>query len=338
MENSEPIEVKAEVVESSPQPTSELKIIEAKPGTIVKSNIAAVKAWVDEQLKTYDVPNIENEDGYKQAKRDRTALRNMGKNVDNERKRVTDLYMAPVNAFRDQVKAITDPIDKLDGKMKVAINKYEDDQKAEKKQCLQTYYEDMAPDIALPLDGQDKALVPFERIFAPDWLNRGVPETAAQNEIEGIVGNLAESEKSLDALKLEHPSEAKAVFWATLDINAAIGRNRELVEAEERQKALEAERAGREAERAAMLAAEEEAAQAEPESAPQPAPMPTPTPARRMSVVTTNRPSPVRAFRYHITLDADFTATPEQVQAIVACMKQNGITGGRIAKMGEIDG
>ncbi len=328
---SEPIPVEAEIIETADEPTSELKIIEAKPGIPVKSNIALVKAWVDKQLELYDVPSIKTEDDFKQAKKDRTALRKMGENVEDDRKRVTDLYMAPVNAFRDQVKTITDPITKLDKLMKGAIDKYDKDQKEGKRQRIQEYYEDMAPDIALPLDGQDRALVPFERIFDESWLNRGTSDVEAQQDIDGKLSKLAEAEKSLDSLGLEHVSEAKATFWDTLDINAAINRNRELVEAEKRQRALDAERKAREEEQSAEIAQTPEPETVE--ATVYANPVPTPATGRLQARETPNEDP-----NHRWTLNLDFIATRGTAMQLRNAIKALGITGGTIKDEGVVNG
>ena len=317
--SNEVIEVEAEVIEG---PTSELAVYEAEPGTPIRSNIAAVKAWVDAQLETYAVPCIEDEEGYRQAKRDRTALRKMGAAVDAERKRIKDLYTAPLAAFEAQVKEVTAPVKALDAQMKAAIDAYEAAQADSKMARLQAFYEDLAPDLALPLEGCARALVPFERIADPSWRNRGTNEVAAQNAIGVAVQRLAKMEKEVDGMGLAHAAEAKAAFWEALDPMAAFRRDRELTEQEQRQAALEAERRAREEAAAAAQAAPEPQTEPPMGVEPQQAETAAQEPPERPEAA----PGVVFEEAFDVTVDY-YAVTRSQMDGLVAYCRANGIHG-----------
>lgn len=276
-------------------PTSELHIIKAVPGSDIVSNIEGLKAWVTEQIETYAANEIKTEDDYAQAKRDRTSLRAMGTTIDNERKRIKTLYTAPLKAFEDSVKDVTAPINQLDVKMKEAIDTYDEQVKQAKSAIIRAHYEEFAPDIALPLEGQSAALVPYERVENPQWLNRSVTDKAACDALEEVVRDIAGHEATLNSLGLAHESEARAEFFQTLSVEAAIERDRQLTEQEEREAALRAERDRCEAEDAAERPAEAtvEAPEAvgapedvPPESGPERPPEPTMTVRLRIEGIT----------------------------------------------------
>jgi hypothetical protein len=106
----------------------------------------------------------------------------------------------------------------------------------------------MMPYIALPLEGQDEALVPFDRIFemhGAKWLNKSVDLMHIESEIESIAKDIVAGERQLDEEGLVHAAAAKAVYWQTLSVDDAIAHDRELCVLEERQAALSAERAQR---------------------------------------------------------------------------------------------
>ena len=83
-------------------------------------------------------------------------------------------------------------------------------------------------------------LVPFEKIFGMyggKWLNKGAALDAIELELGGIVAKIAEGERLVAAASLRHATEAWAVYWQTLDVDAALARDRELCAFEERQAA-----------------------------------------------------------------------------------------------------
>ncbi len=93
---------------------------------------------------------------------------------------------------------------------------------------------------------QYEPLVPFERIFGMfggKWLNKSAGLDAIERELGGIVRAIAEGERRLSDAAPRHATEAWAVFWRTLDADAALARDRELCALEERQALLEQARA-----------------------------------------------------------------------------------------------
>jgi hypothetical protein len=320
--------LQAEIIdEELTAPSSELHIIKAVPGSDIVSNIAGLKTWVELQMMAYDVPNIKTEDDYQQAKRDRTSLRSMSAAIENERKRIKGIYEAPLKAFEASVKDVTAPIGNLDGRMKEAIDTYDEQVKDAKRAIIKQHYEDLAPAIALPLEGQTAALVPYERIEDSKWLNRSITDKAACDELDKIVDGIADDELTLAGLHLAHAAEAKAEYFATLDLKAAIARDKQLTDQEQRSAALEAERA--------RLAAEQEAARAasataQAQQVPSPAPVPQATPKSAEDVVRHAggivAPQPVATGRRTVFLRID-DVTELQFSQLIGWMKAHGIHG-----------
>lgn len=223
-------------------PENELRITAVETAHEIMSNIENVRAWVQRQLETYEVPSITSVYEFKQAKRDRTSLRNMLKEIEDERKRIKRIYTAHLESFEKQVASITTPIKELDAGMKEAIDAWEDEQKEAKKSRLKEFYEDLAPYIALPLDGQKSALVPFERIFKKSWMLASTSEKQAQEEIEERAYEIAKGESVIRSAEPTYLDDALACYWETLSVREALERSNELTRRIESQRQLDYER------------------------------------------------------------------------------------------------
>lgn len=297
----EAVPVEAEVVEDAP--ANELVVSRAVPGSVVEANFGAVKAYVDAQLAEYGVEPIHEEGQYAQAKRDRTALRKMISGIDAERKKVKEAYTAPLAEFEQRVKDILEPAKLLENRMKDAIGAYEEDWRDARRKVLRDAYADYAPAIALPLEGQDAPLVPFDRIEDASWLKRDLSEGKAVEAMRAKVDGIAEGEALIASLSLPKETEAKAEYFRTLDAQAAISHAQELQAAEDRAHALERQRK------------EQEAAQAQ-EPVPQPA-QAAPEPAREPQQMR------IRVESLYVFYDM----TDEQKKDLVAACRRMGIHG-----------
>jgi hypothetical protein len=111
----------------------------------------------------------------------------------------------------------------------------EEQARVEKAKHLATYWEGMAGALA--------EAVPYERIADPSWLNKTCHLEDAYKAIDALVERIFTDEQTLDSLGLSHPIEAKAEFFATLDLSRAIARSEALDDQEERARRLEAQKA-----------------------------------------------------------------------------------------------
>lgn len=180
---------------------------------------------------------------YRDVKRFEQGISGEIREADAARLKFSKEWKKPLAEAEARFRAELEPARELHARYRARRVELDERDREERRERLRAYYEDMAPMIALPLDGQNRALVPFERILDEKWLNRSAKEPAAEAEIDARCASIAEGERSLDGLGLAHAAEAKAAYWETLDIQAAIARDRELTAAEERARALEAERA-----------------------------------------------------------------------------------------------
>lgn len=294
-------------VEIMDAPSDELVILSMTPGSDIEANFEALEARIGEILSDYrDL--VVTSDYLSQAKKDRAFLNNLSKSMNQRRIEVKNRYMAPYLSFEERVKRLDAPIREASAAIDTQVKAFEETEKVEKREALVNHYMEYA---GILVDA-----VPFERIEDPKWLNRSVPVGNAMKEIEEIVERIANDDLTLDGLQLSHSIEAKAEYFATLDLSKAIARSKALDDQEERARRLEEEKAALAAQR------QETAPEPIPESvAPTPAePAPAPVQAAVEQPAQVD-PDALHEFRFTIT------CTRAQRDQVISALKSLGIKG-----------
>lgn len=230
----------AEIVE----PTG-LVITQMQPGLAVEANFEALQAHIEQLVADYR--DIEVKPEYlQQAKKDRAYLNSVSKALNDRRKEVKAAYMRPVIEFENQVKVLDAPIREASIAIDQQVKAIEEQERLEKRGRLQSHYNDFAGALA--------DAVPFEKVEQVAWLNKSYSLMQAFSDIEGMVERIVADEKTLSELELSHPTEAKAEYFATLDLSKAIARSKAIDAQIARAEELEARKAAYAAEQAAPKA------------------------------------------------------------------------------------
>lgn len=261
----ETVEVEAEVVEDA-----ESLEVTYTPATI-SANFDALEARVRSMVADYEgaVYDLADADAVRDAKRDRTFLNGIVKQIDERRKAVKREYTAPLAAFEDRCREISGIAKEASDGIKAQLDAAEEARRAARRESLRARYEEMA-DLLAPV-------VPYERIHDPRWELKSFGEKRAVAALEERVGGIA---RDWDTLKAQRDALGDAYgiaereFFGTLDLGSALNAAREAAERDARiaemKRAMEAP------------APEPEPAGPEPEPAPpapQPAPAAPPAPA-----------------------------------------------------------
>lgn len=206
--------VEAEIIE--PEEASELTV--AYSPAVIEANFDALEAHVrklvaDYEGATYDMSKDEN---VKAAKRDRTYLNGIAKQIDERRKAVAREYTAPLAAFEDRCKAVAGIAKQAADGIKAQLDDAEAERQARAYAKLQEHYEEFAGLLA--------PVVPYERFHEKQWLNKTFGEAKAFKALEKKVSNLAQDWETLKAQFEGEPfyDEAERELFATLDLGAAI--------------------------------------------------------------------------------------------------------------------
>lgn len=268
---------------------------------------ARVRAMVaDYEGATYD---LTSEDAIKQAKRDRTYLNGIVREIDERRKAVKREYTKPLSAFEGECKRIIGIAKDASDGIKAQLDAAEDDRRKRAYNGLAAYYAQIA-DLLAPV-------VPYERIHEDAWLLKSFGEVKAKNALEEKVGKLAADWDTLSAMKpsMAHYETAERELFRTLDLGAAISA---------------AAREDAEDRRIAEMKAAMEQPATEPEQAPQPVPEQGPGDGPSAPMET-----PEKEPRYGWTFRL-LSATVEKANAVRLFCHEHGI-GGSLKREGRVN-
>lgn len=249
------VEVEAEVVEDGRE-----LVVSCRPAEI-EANFDALEERVrsmvaDYEGATYDMSKEENVKG---AKRDRTYLNGIVKQIDERRKAVKREYLKPLDAFEARCKEISGIAKGASDSIKAQLDEAERLRRERAYALLEAHYGEVA-DLLAPV-------VPYSRVHEDRWLNKTVGEVKAKQLLEEKVGLLAEDWDTLKGQResMAHYEVAERELFRSLDLGAALKAARQADEEDARL--------------AEMKAAMEPEAAPEPAPEPAPAPVPAPQPA-----------------------------------------------------------
>lgn len=252
------------------------------------------------------------------GKKELAKLRKLKEALENERKRIKGVCLAPYQKFETQVKEITAlvdaPIQLIDGQIK----EYDQEKKVRKMNEIHDFFDANIGDL--------RFLITFPGIMNAHqkWLNAGVSMKSIQAEILDMVAKINADLATIESLGSRYDAQIRDVYIRTLDLSQAMQEKARLEEQErrlaERKAAQEAE-AARRREQEEQQAAEEaerrrQQAEARKNAAPGvAAPVDTPYPQDPVSPQT--EPA------YVVGLEV--FGTRGQLDAFCRFLKENGI-------------
>lgn len=275
--------------------------------SVIQANFDALEERVRSVVADYEgaVYDLASADAVREAKRDRSYLNGLKKEIEERRKAVKREYSKPLDAFEKRCKQITAIIDEAADGIKAQLDRAEEERRARAYAKLKEHYEGFAELLA--------PVVPYERLHEPQWLNKTFGEVKAYEALEAKVSKLAGDWEMLKSQFEGEPfyAEAERELFTTLDLGAALAAARKA-----------AEENARIAELKAAMEPEPEAAPELADPAPQPAPVAAPAPT------VPPAPAPVApsgpATPCVMVIDS---ATTEQMRSIGRFAGSIGVTG-----------
>jgi len=257
-------------------------------------NFDEMKSELTEKLEKYNALVV-TEDSIKSAKDDRAKLNKLRTAIEDRRKEVKKLCLAPYDSFEKQCKEITalidEPIKSIDGQISVFEQKLQD----EKWNSISDYYASVVGDLA--------ELVPLEKIVSPKWKNKTESLESINN---GIGDTLDRIRTELELLDSSCPDEF------AVQVKEAYLQNYSINEARAKFKALEETKLKLEA----AAKAREEASKVKPEVVETPPVAETPAP---VEPEITEAPLPEQEPLYSATFKV--VGTKSQIIALKEHMK-----------------
>lgn len=208
-------------------------------------NFEELNRQLDIQLAKYDGLTF-TESEMTQAKKVRANLNKVAKVINDRKIEVKKQFCEPYDRFADQAKVLVGKIQTVSGKIDQQVKDFEQKQKAEKKEQIRSYWEQ----IGIPQ-------IDLGQIWDEKWLNASARIDQVKKEIDRIKDGI---QNDLAAIAQMAPPEK--VDWCltsylrTLDIGQTLSAweeyQRQIKRVEEIRAQQEAEKAAREAKAAAV--------------------------------------------------------------------------------------
>lgn len=212
----------------------ELKIEQVAIPEKIAFNYEELKQELSDKVKIYETL-VYSDDQIKSAKEDRADLNRLKKALNDERIRREKEYMQPFNVFKSQINEIIGIIDKPVALIDKQIKEYEEQQKKDKRNRIEEYFNSVNPPEWLPLG----------LFFEVRWLNTSVSMKTIQTEIDARIESVNSDLAILSNLP-EFAFEAIETYKATLDLGKSIAEGHRLSETQKRKAEQEKARAEQE--------------------------------------------------------------------------------------------
>lgn len=282
----------------------------------IEANFGKLHEFVAELVAPYK-NMVVTEETVKNAAADRAMLRRLRDRIDQNRKEIKAVCMRPSDEFADGVKPTFAEIDAAIANIDDQVKKWEALEVQSKLNGLREFFNEKNT-------GPGDEIADFDKIAAahPKWKNKGYDVKAAQND---IMSDLANIDRGMTALRGQgYPDSCRAAMIEKFSENYDLASALNVYTQIQRREAMEKARQEREAER---QRAEEAAAAQAAQAAQTFQPVQTAVPAEE--------PLPIQSVQPEMLIrDFRVWATREQLNALGAFMKANGIKYGKVPKEG----
>lgn len=193
--------------------------VSAKDGKVY-TNASDLLPEIQNGLKHYDY--VVDENNYKQAKSDRTALNNLVKIVSDKRKQVENDVFAQWLQDKKDIMQVEKTIKEASDKLGAGINDIDNAEKELKKNQIKELWESMTNN-----------KYPFELVFEERYLNKSVKPKEIEESLNNKFLKAEEQLSFIEASLPEDELQAEQViqlFRKTLDLSKATERINEIKE------------------------------------------------------------------------------------------------------------
>ena len=165
----------------------ELRILTRQaPGIAAFDNFEEIKAWLAARLEGYR-NLVYSEDSLKLAKADKAELTRLKKALDERRKEIKAVYLAPYLAVETQIKELTAMIDEPLSEIDAFVKGMQEAQKAEKHAEIKRFYDG----ISAPLGDLAERVFASEAFYDKKWDNASTKVKVWQDALREKVAKAA---------------------------------------------------------------------------------------------------------------------------------------------------
>lgn len=201
---------------------------QAQPLPPVEWNYAELKQWVSDGLEAYR-GRVYTEDTVTEAKRDRATLNKLAQAIEDRRREIKAVYLAPYDQFEKQAKELVGMVKDQSREIDAQIKTYDRQRREEKLEHIKT-------ELYAPMIGDLAELVPYQRLHDPKWLNVTVGMAAISEALSAKIESIAAGLATLDKLELPEDvaGQVKAEFLKSYDLGAAMAAKDRIMDERER--------------------------------------------------------------------------------------------------------
>ena len=221
-------------------------------------NFEELEKELTERLAYYSNLII-TKDTLKEGKADRAKLNALKTAIDNRRKEIKKIYMAPFIAFEEKTKRLMGMIDAPIGAIDTQLDAYEETRKAEKRKEIAEAYDAIVP-------SELREIIPLERIYSAKWENATMKMPAVEAEITDQVKRTNADMMVLNTIEDEYSLAVREVYMQTYDIEAAVAKREALKRTADAYRAVEQPKSKPEEQKPAEPTVEPQKAQEAPEA------------------------------------------------------------------------
>ena len=201
---------------------------QAQPLPPVEWNYDELKQWVSDGLEAYR-GRVYTEDTVTEAKRDRATLNKLAQAIEDRRREIKAVYLAPYDQFEKQAKELVEMVKTQSREIDAQVKAYDQKRRDEKLEKIKT-------ELYAPLIGSLAELAPYEKLHDPKWLNVTVSMGAVSEALATKIENIASGLSVLDNLELPEDvaGQVKAEFLESYDLGAAMAAKDRIMDERER--------------------------------------------------------------------------------------------------------
>ena len=198
---------------------------QGQPLPPIEWNYPELKKWVEDGLAAYK-GRIYTDDNIAIAKQDRANLNKLADAIDTKRKEMKAVYLEPYTEFERQAKELTALVKAQADEIAAQIKAYDDFRKSEKQAKITELYFEKIGDLA--------ALVPYDRLHNPKWLNVTTSMTSIDDELTVRIGSIKAGLATIDKVGIDSEivGQIKSLFLSNGYNLAAALAEVERIEAE----------------------------------------------------------------------------------------------------------
>lgn len=164
----------------------ELVVSEKTLGSLT-TNAIQIRDFVKGAISQFDASNY-NDDNIEQAKKDKATLNKAAKALNAKRLEIEKEFTKPFAEFKgliaESVTLINDASAKIDNIVKANEQQYKD----KKYQEIRAFY-----------DSRNENLIPFEKIFKQEWLNKTARMKAVEEAMVAMLSQINDDIKALES-------------------------------------------------------------------------------------------------------------------------------------------